>query len=319
MPNQETLPSSVPNSTPDKFAGLTPEQQRLLAHHEIIDPAIIQTEGNDAMSLITPQPEYAQVMGDETSQPDISAQRLEAEEELVSVETRALDEATQTAEPGSTSAYFAAEAAEKKGEVEEARHKVEDIFGSDAEQAEEEASVRAIRNSTVSSENDAEIARAMAAGESPVRLLEEGKTNSPDSVRNLASLKDKVNGRADTIVDKVAEHSREEFSELGLRGVPIGELEDSVLENNGGDLTKAEVADAAENEAVGGEVIHSVLDNKPSPSKELSEVLEKVASQPDGLPVLRAIAGSRNRNPSAASKRVVGKGIRRTHHYEKAA
>lgn len=317
MSNPESDPGINTQPSQEELAGLSPEQLQRMIAEGLIDPTMLPRPGMYDEFGVSPASPYSKTFG---QIPANSETRDLLQANLVAAESRALNKANQNDKPSDLATYFAVEKAVKDKGADDARKKIESIFGGEATRIEQTATTEAIEMSSVSSTNKDQIARAVAAGESPIKQLER-ETDSSETVVPYAELKDKVNGRASSIVEKIAVRSREKLKSYGVRGTTIKKLGSEALKSGGADLTKNESAEAAIDETIGTEVIRSLVGGRPKMTKELREQLKGLSSKPGELAVLaRAVASSRHGGGvSHGTLRLVGKRFRRTQQTEKAA
>lgn len=300
--------SKSPEATPDLVQNYDPNLEALLAQGDSqadidimlvngIDP--YQQSGVDSYPLTS---EYTLYPVDPTEV------RRDAQESLVEAETKALQQASAQDENATTSTFFAAEQATKDRDVQQARHEIEAIFGANATRVEARAIADAIEISHLSSVNKNEIASAAAAGSSPVEQLK-SQTEDSSTVENYAALKDKVNGRTERTIEHIAKQTREDLKRFGLHGSSIKKLGDEALRTAGGELTKTDVAIAAEDTAIGEQVIRSLTGGKPKMTKELRGKIKELASKGQLKTLQEAVS---NKGRSRGTLRRVGKQLRHT-------
>ena len=317
MSNIESAPGLVQKPNQYELATASPEQLQQMLAEGLIDPSMLPpVDSYDQFGVVPATGGFAEVTT------PISETRDVLQENLVKAESRALNQANQNNEPSDLATYFAVEKAVKDKDVEDARQKVQSIFGSQAPLIEQTATAEAIETSSVSSTNKVQIARAVTTGESPTKQLE--READSETVKEYADLKDKVNGRATGIVEKIAKQSREELKRYGIRGTTVAKLGSEALKSEGANLTRTDAAKAAIDETVGTEVIRSIVGGKPKMNNRLKKELKELSSKPGDLILLaRAVASSRHGGGvSGGTLRLVGKQFRHnqhTQHAEKAA
>lgn len=244
-----------------------------------------------------------------TPEPQAELQQ-KAQEALVVAEAEALTQAA--AGEADISTRKAAEDLVKNKDVQDARDTIESIFGSDASRIEQEAIVKAIDISPLASTNKESIAEDAVQGRSP---LETVKYNSheDDAVDNLAKLEDRVDGRAEQTVVRIAKRARAKLKSFGIRDASVQKLGDEALRTDGANLTKIEVALEAEDIAIGEQVVRSITGGKPKMTKQLREKIKEIADQGQLKTLQQAVS---NKGRSRGTLRRVGKQLRRTIHSE---
>lgn len=225
-----------------------------------------------------------------------------AQDALVTASTNALSNAANS-EKGTTTAFWAAEEADKDVHVKQARHDVEVLFGGQATGVEKAAMSEAIELSPLASTNKDKIAEASANGRSPLAALQT-EIRGKDIVDNFAELKDKVNGRAEQTVHDLAENTKKDLERFGFRNTSTKDLGDGLLRTAGADLTKVEVATAAKDTTIGEEAVRSVTDGKPKMTNQLREKIMKMAKKGQLKALYEAVS---NKSRSRETLRKVGK------------
>ena len=233
-----------------------------------------------------------------------------AQEALVVAEATALTKAAAGEADAST--LWAAEKATKDKDVQEARHAIESLFGSDASRIEKVAIVEAIDISPLASTNKESIAEDAVQGRSPLEAVKY-KSHEDDAVDNLAKLEDKVDGRAEQTVVRIAKRARAKLKSFGIRDASVQKLGDEALRTDGANLTKIEVALEAEDIAIGEQVVRSITGGKPKMTKQLREMIKEIADQGQLMTLQQAVS---NKGRSRGTLRRVGKQLRRTIHNE---
>ena len=251
--------------------------------------------------------EYQQYTTTPESPSDL--QRSTQEALVVAVATSLTEAAAGEADISTREA--AAKLASNK-DVQDARHKIEQIYGSDASRAEEVAIVKAIGISPLASTDKESIAEDAVQGRSPLETVKY-KSHEDDAVDNLTKLEDKVNGRAEQTVVRIAKRARAKLKSFGIRDASVQKLGDEALRTDGANLTKIEVALEAEDIAIGEQVVRSITGGKPKMTKQLREKIKEIADQGLLKTLQQAVS---NKGRSRGTLRRVGKQLRHTIHSE---
>lgn len=284
---------SQPNTAP-----LTPEEE--LAY---------LSNGKPPYSEVPPAQGYTETFEYQVAYPD----QMEARQDFVQEETRALHEATLD-QGQDASAYAIAEKARQDADVQAARSRVEQAFGDQTATAMlKEATEDVLQRSEVQTDHADDIADAVANNRS---ALENMKAAAPDaeSAGAYAAVKDKLEGRTDAEIDRVARNAREDMKEFGLEHIGKDGVTKDVISAGGSELAQASQHEAIQDTVVAKELVTALADGKPKLSARLREGLSNLRSNPAELRSL-AVAVARKRSGDAVSERSfreVGRRFRRS-------
>lgn len=303
MSSPETALQEQHPLNPAELAHLSNEQIQAMIANGLVDPSLAELHN---LTGEFPISEYAPADA-------LLPQQAGAEQQLVAAEQSAITAASH-GDNGLSDAFYATEKAMHDTKVESARSALEEIFGGrQLTNVTERATERALELSQVATTNKTEIATAVAENRSPVAELTH-KLPDDKSAKKYAELKDKLNGEADTVVDKLAKKTREELKEYGVYGETIKALGGEIVKSAGAKLTTTGESIAVVEEEIGEKVIESLVSGKPRMTEQLRAQIKKLGLKGQLKELARAVSTYRGSGQlSKGTKRLVGKQFRHTH------